>query len=312
MWQGVTLTKNSLVSTLPHDDSGHRVAGTAPPGSAGVSTPARLVASDGFVLCLAGVPYGWRAQRGIQRHLARRIGDSRHGYHRGLPFQAGRQAVGHGALRRRRARLARDVICPQLSRRSGDLVGKRRNADWAHGHLGAGSLRCKSSPNPGKRLWRVLRHFEHVHRHLRQHRPQWRLDVYVETGIVGVAMLLGLSRAAFSSIRLALVEQFDLGAIALATLLANILSNFTESLFLKSVLLRLGHVGVAVSTFSPRPDIGRCGRTRRRRSSTRFSDRRTNPDGSRTSVARDAGEYNPNSRSLGKDARNEDSARDRH
>jgi len=60
------------------------------------------------------------------------------------------------------------------------------------------------------------------------------LDVYVETGIVGVVVLLVFLFSAFIDIRKSLDGHLDFGVLALAILLTNLLANYTESIFLKS------------------------------------------------------------------------------
>jgi O-antigen ligase len=60
------------------------------------------------------------------------------------------------------------------------------------------------------------------------------LDTYVETGVLGVLILVGFLCWGFAAIRKAIGECFQFGVLALTVLLMNLLSNFTESLFLKS------------------------------------------------------------------------------
>jgi exopolysaccharide production protein ExoQ len=60
------------------------------------------------------------------------------------------------------------------------------------------------------------------------------LDVYVETGAVGVLILLVFLCSTFGVIRKVLATNVEAGAFAMSILLMNVLANFTESLFLKS------------------------------------------------------------------------------
>ena len=234
MWQGVTLTKNSLGQLCLMTILAIAWLALRRRGQSGVSTPGRLVASDGFVLCLAvylmvGAPSG--AYSATSFAVSAIVVTAIIAVYRFRPA-AKRLAMALcvGAVLGWLGMLSAQSFLAEaatLLGRDETLTG--RTDIWAlalsdaraHPILGSGFGGYFGTSNTFTTTYGNTGH-------------NGVLDVYVETGIVGVAMLLAFLCAAFSSIRLALVEQFDLGAIALATLLANILSNFTESLFLKS------------------------------------------------------------------------------
>lgn len=60
------------------------------------------------------------------------------------------------------------------------------------------------------------------------------LDVFVETGIIGVLVFIAFLASFYRKARLHLVVNFTWGAFAFGVLLISLLTNYTESLFLKS------------------------------------------------------------------------------